>query len=574
MIHPAILSEAKDRVPGAKQETHPPSLLPHSRARALPGEAVALTAILAVAAILRLQDLATIPSWTDETREILIALDILAGGSLPLTGVNAYIGGLWSWLLAAAFALFGPIPELPRVVTAAFGLATIPLTYLIARQFGGTGAAWIAAGLLAVSGAHVLVTSRVAWSHSTTPFLVTLTLWLLLGAAGNGGPRLVLAGLACGLALQSHITAAPLVAAVALYVLGWRRAWLRDRWLWLAVLAFLVGAADLLLGILLQGTGAMLGDASATYGDIPAGEVFGAVTGQSRSTAALGNVAGLLLTYARLVSGAVDIRPNAAAYLRDPFLLASLALFLVGLVQTTRRVSALPFLTIAGWGVLILVILKENGAIPNGRFLMPVVPLSLALVAGGLVGLARLVRPALARRLLVAGTFGALATMSFLHLRDRVEDSRTSQQSSEALDRLADTVLVGRGPSDAVYLDPLLEKLWLDGGGTWRSALRYRLTLGGAPIAELRDRVGDERFEVDTCATNRAVLHRLQVGSGDPLESLLPRTPPPPPGAAVWIIRVAEPREDLPPGDLSARNRPPLAANGRAVRTCDRGRMI
>src|SRR5439155_1059500 len=66
----------------------------------------------------------------------------------------------------------------------------------------------LAALLLAVSGPHILVSSRIAYSNSLTPLFTTVSLWLLQRAIVRSSPvALVGSGFAFGLALQTHLTA-------------------------------------------------------------------------------------------------------------------------------------------------------------------------------------------------------------------------------------------------------------------------------------------------------------------------------------------------------------------------------
>src|SRR5918912_1012336 len=61
------------------------------------------TPLFLIALAIRLPNYQLIPVFTDETEEIYRALLAARGQLVPLTNVDAYIGSLWNWMLAAAF---------------------------------------------------------------------------------------------------------------------------------------------------------------------------------------------------------------------------------------------------------------------------------------------------------------------------------------------------------------------------------------------------------------------------------------------------------------------------------------
>jgi len=108
-------------------------------------------------------------------------------------------------------------------------------------------------------------------------------------------------------------------------------------------------------------------------------------------------------------------------------------------------------------------------------------------------------------------------------------------------------------------------------------AMRYQFRLAGVPMIDLRERrerLDDDRFEIDGCDVNRAVLQQLRIGEGSSLERLLPADSVPPAGTVIWLVRVAEPKETVRGAAMVTRIRAPTAASGRAVDACDRGRLI
>ena len=98
---------------------------------------VVLVAVLGIAAAARWPNLWLIPTFTDETLEVRLALQILRGEVLPLTNVDPYIGAFWNYVLAGGFWLLGPSPWLPRLLVFATGVATVGAAWWLGRELGG-----------------------------------------------------------------------------------------------------------------------------------------------------------------------------------------------------------------------------------------------------------------------------------------------------------------------------------------------------------------------------------------------------------------------------------------------------
>jgi 4-amino-4-deoxy-L-arabinose transferase-like glycosyltransferase len=101
---------------------------------------------------------------------------------VPLVANDPHYGPAWNYLLAGLMVLFGPSPDLPRLVALFLGTALVVLTYLFARDLAGRWPAAIAAGLLLTSGGHIVINSHTARSNSITPLLTTAALWLIYRA--------------------------------------------------------------------------------------------------------------------------------------------------------------------------------------------------------------------------------------------------------------------------------------------------------------------------------------------------------------------------------------------------------
>ena len=301
-------------------------------------DAVLVLGLAAVGLVLRLPYLWTIPRFTDETREVLRAIELLNGGlsgADALVNVDAYIGGLYLWLLAGLFWLTGVSALTPRLVMAVAGAVAVGGTYLLARDLGGRLAGLLAAALLATSGGQILSNGHIAWSHCLTPTLTTLATWLLQRAVRLDCRGSWLgSGFTFGLALQTH--PATLGAAA-------RRRRLRPLvgpplartpWPYLALALFVLAFANVLVFNLMT-AGGTLREAATVRDRYDAGIVVNVLI-------YLGNhlTHGLMLL--RYLAGAVDMRGGPAAYLLDPTLWLYGGLSLAGLVycRPPRRAAA------------------------------------------------------------------------------------------------------------------------------------------------------------------------------------------------------------------------------------------
>src|ERR1044072_9152909 len=77
------------------------------------------------------------PRFTDELPEVLWSLPIARGEGLPLVANDPHYGPLWNYILAGAFLLVGPNPDVLRLVTLGLGAAQVVLTYFFARDVAG-----------------------------------------------------------------------------------------------------------------------------------------------------------------------------------------------------------------------------------------------------------------------------------------------------------------------------------------------------------------------------------------------------------------------------------------------------
>ncbi len=147
-------------------------------------EVLALLAIVAGAAVLRLVNLATRGTWDgDQGHDMLVLRDLVMNGHIPLLGPPTSIGDfhhgvLYYYLLAPFAALSGSDPVAITAAIAVAGTVAIAVTWWLARAIGGPLAALIAALLMAVS-ASAVEESTFIWN----PNLVALSSSIALAAA-------------------------------------------------------------------------------------------------------------------------------------------------------------------------------------------------------------------------------------------------------------------------------------------------------------------------------------------------------------------------------------------------------
>ena len=325
----------------------------------------------------RIQHLADIPRYTDEINEILPAFEIARGSRFPLMSGPKHIGALWDYILAGAMLVFGRSPNLPRLLILTAGLGTVALTFGYARALGGKWAGLLAAGLLAASAPHVLLSSRVAWSVCLTPLLGIGAAWALEHVIANRKPWfLLLTGLLSGLALQAHPSFAAVLPGLAVYLLwrGWR--FLRGPQIYLAGLVFIAAFSNVLIYNIQSDVGGIR-SVNEQYPDKELGTLAYLDT-------ALAPWRGLFLT----LSSSVD--PTREPSLLSPFVLFVGGLTLVALAYLTWRKSPLPALVVVLSMLILPLVHDEFAPLLKARYIMPLVPLVFVAIAVLLVqGIAR-----------------------------------------------------------------------------------------------------------------------------------------------------------------------------------------
>ena len=435
-------------------------------------ELAIVAGFVAVAALIRYPNVHVVPPYTDETEEALRAWAIVQGELRPLVNVDAYIGALWSYVTAAAFVVFGRNAEVPRLASLVAGALTVGMTYLLGRQVFGQAAGLVAAILMAGNAAHVLVNSHVSWSNCVTPLFTTTAFWLLLRALDRPGNllRFGLAGLAWGLALQTHPSVIAFLVGAAIYAL-WRdpRLPLRPA-VWLGAVLLAVGYGNVLLYNF--GTG---------FDTLTQAQRVGSEYAGGSGIDSWGYVAsllGILMLIVHTTAGVVDPRMTAAEYLIDPRVLVTLVGLVAALAWSVRR-RELLLLCVALPVILLIPALNQRWSpILASRYIMPLVPLALVMIGGLLVALTvRRTTPSwvpFGPTLAIAGLI-ALVQLGglFLYYQTEIAAGRSNDGPWRMI-RLVEEQRRAREPF-VVHSD--LHLLPTGGGGTWAKAMDYLLEL-------------------------------------------------------------------------------------------------
>lgn len=471
------------------------------RARVRTGwlEGLALAAVWVVALGIRLPYLWTVPAFADETDAVVRALARAQAGNwlVPGAGLSS-IGAIHELLFALTFALVGPSPYLPRTITAIQAALTVPLVYVLTRELcrplGRRRieetfvmprlAGSIAAGLLATSAAHVVITSHVARAESFTPLLVTALLFSVERALnGRNGRWLMLAGALFGLALQSSLLVLAILPGLLLAI-WWRgRSLLLSHWSVLALVGFAGTYAGLLVTAISDGRlpgGSLLElwpspEVGASAGSGPSGEVY------------LDSVGVALVAIWRMLAGQLTSRPPAEDVFSDPLAWPFVALAVLGgLVLLLRGRPVLPLVALSCLMILPYVSAEPN-PILNGRYLMPVAVCGMVAIGVAVGALAPIVTgQGSLPRLALGVMLGGMVLVPLGGLRGYYAEATVEERTANGLLRVPRAVFDERRYDEEVLLDDRLAGVSLGAGGNALEALQYVLAASGVPTRTLR----------------------------------------------------------------------------------------
>jgi glucose/arabinose dehydrogenase len=497
---------------------------------------LAVLGVLLLAEAVRLPYLWEIPRFTDETAEAGIGLSIARGERWPLTNRDPYIGALWNFLVAGAFKLSGPSLYTPRLVVVILGVLTVIPTWLLAmsaaeyvrgkdlaaalpasgdaasgRAASGRAAfaltpslvrmAGLMAGLfLALAPAHIVVNSHIAWSNCVTPLFTTLALWLTHRALRMDRPHLLpWAGLVWGLALQTHPVAVLFYPGVALAVALTRPGWLRGRWPILAILAAILGSANLLVGNLLDGMRGL------TYG----GAVQAQYTGGEILTWAiyLDRLRQTLWLVTDSLGGILVESGALAGPVAQPAGLAIVLVAACGIEALCRRRDPLLLLAVLSYVLLLPVINgRFESLVPKARYIMPLLPIIFAGAGLALVqALSWAGRPYVGHsstplqpdasrtggasdrrtlsRLLLRSSVTMLALGLLLFPLSGLVNYYTAAVQSRRTNTLffqaVNAIEASRRAGDHVYVERNVQSIYTLGGGQWHEHLVFAASVYG-----------------------------------------------------------------------------------------------
>ena len=179
--------------------------------------------------------------------------------------------------LAGVIGLFGDAEVYTIVVTTAYFIGLLVLSYVFLRRFFGVGVGLAGAGLLLLTPLFA-VQATIAGVDVIEVFFCAASLWLFLAAPGSprAGTWLFVAGLAAGLALLTRLTGGGLIIFYAiLFLLGSLHP-RRLYWVMAAGVAVVIGA-DALYNVIM--TGDPLHRLTAAFGTHTAAANIGTLSG-------------------------------------------------------------------------------------------------------------------------------------------------------------------------------------------------------------------------------------------------------------------------------------------------------
>jgi hypothetical protein len=474
-----------------------------ARARTGWVELLVLVAVWLVAIGIRLPHLWSVPAVGDDTGDLLRALARAQAGAWLVPGAAgssaSSVGALHELLFAAAFAVVGPSPYLPRLITAIQAALTIPLVYVLTRELcrplGRRRleetfvmprlAGLIAAGLLATSAAHVVVTSHVARAESFTPLLVIGLLYAVERALnGRNGRWLLLAGGLFGLAIETS----PLVLAILpglLLAIWWRgRPLLLGYRAMFALIGFAGTYAGSLATLLQQGVLSGMGPGAMPGATPGALTIGGQLAGGGSPTGEmyLDSVGVALVAVWRIVAGQLTSRLPADDVLSDPLAWPFIALAVLGVLVLMLR--GRPTLPLAALSCLLILpyVSAEADPLLNGRYLMPVAMVGIIAIGVAVGALAPIVTgQGSLPRLALGVVLGGLVLAPLGGLRAYYDAASAEERMADGLLRVPHAVFEERRYDEVVLLDECLARLRLGAGGNALESLQYLLATSGVP---------------------------------------------------------------------------------------------
>ncbi len=210
------------------------------------GHLVTLICLIGIGALLRLYNLGNNSLWLDEASTLEFARQSLTG-IWESTAGGEFNPPLFYWL-EHGMLLFGDNEFVLRFLPALLGVLTIPVVYLVGKEFRDKNVGLIAAALLAFSPFHIFY-SQEARAYAPMLFFFSLALLFYVRASRSDEVRSwVLFGFFSAVAFWMHFYAIVPVAVLILHALVTRAGEIQNaRNLTLSVVAFVAASLPLLI---------------------------------------------------------------------------------------------------------------------------------------------------------------------------------------------------------------------------------------------------------------------------------------------------------------------------------------
>jgi len=225
------------------------------QARRIAGEWLPVAVILLLALWLRAHQLGRESVWYDEYITIAKLQPGLAATLREQVQTDWFMVPVYHMLQYAWAAVFGPTAYASRWLSILFGVAAIPVLYLLARDVYGRAAGLFAITLMALSPYYIFHSQGIR-SYALALFLGLLSGWLLLRATRGGGRGWWLAqGVVTALLLWTHLLGALILAPQGLYLLLFHHTPWRRFFVWCGFQLAVVAGVVLWLSTLSGGAG-------------------------------------------------------------------------------------------------------------------------------------------------------------------------------------------------------------------------------------------------------------------------------------------------------------------------------
>lgn len=297
----------------------------------------------------------------DELGENIRGLAIVEYGFIPLTNNAEFIGALYNYLIALVY-MIKPSILLSRFVIAIFGSLTVPLLYFLTLRITKNSLkALLASLILALSPAHILISSHVAWSASLAPFFLTISLLYLVKTLEIESKKdIFIFGLTAGLALQSHpSTIASYIAFTSSWLLLFDKKLLSSvKFVKYCFLGFIIGYLNMLIFNIINPLGSIVAMFKAPWTGFHGSMSFGEF---------IRRIVFIFTEYATMIISGVPIL-SIQYLVKKPMFYMYLAIFLIITVYVLLKSVLARFLLIYSLIALLILSIGTKGAMSLNIF--------------------------------------------------------------------------------------------------------------------------------------------------------------------------------------------------------------